>query len=119
MATFFTILILIASVLLILIVLIQNPKGGGIASNFISTNQFIGVRQQAELIERITWGFAIGIVALSLGVSAFSGGGSSQQESKQSIVSEADVPNPATGAPVLPNLSFPEQQNIAPLDTNR
>ena len=45
MYVFISILILIASILLILIVLIQNSKGGGLASGFSSSNQIMGVRQ--------------------------------------------------------------------------
>lgn len=44
MYVFISILILIASILLILIVLIQNSKGGGLASGFSSSNQIMGVR---------------------------------------------------------------------------
>ena len=42
MYVFISILILIASILLILIVLIQNSKGGGLASGFSSSNQIMG-----------------------------------------------------------------------------
>ena len=45
MYTLITVLIFIACVLLILIVLVQNSKGGGLASNFQSTNQIMGVRK--------------------------------------------------------------------------
>ena len=45
MYVFISILILIASILLILIVLIQNSKGGGLASGFSSSNQIMGVRK--------------------------------------------------------------------------
>jgi preprotein translocase subunit SecG len=111
MGTFLSILIIIACVLLVLIVIIQNPKGGGIASNFISTNQFIGARQQVELIEQITWGFAIGIVVLCIGFAAFAGGGN-QQEQKKSSVSEMEVPPvPGNNAPVMP--AFPQSSDTA------
>ena len=39
------ILAIIASVLLILIVLIQNPKGGGLASEFDSASHLGGVKR--------------------------------------------------------------------------
>lgn len=79
-------------VLLILIVLIQNPKGGGIASNFMSTNQFIGARQQVELIEQITWGFVGGLVVLCIAFSAIVGTGNKQPEAKESLVSKSEIP---------------------------
>lgn len=48
MYVFISILILIASILLILIVLIQNSKGGGLASGFSSSNQIMGVRKTTD-----------------------------------------------------------------------
>ena len=62
----FSIVILVISVLLGLIVLVQNPKGGGLAANFSGGSQFMGVRQTADMLEKLTWGFGIGILILSL-----------------------------------------------------
>ena len=59
-------IILFISVLLILIVLVQNPKGGGLASGFSSSNQFMGVKRTADFIEKATWGLASAIVVLSI-----------------------------------------------------
>lgn len=65
MYTFIVILILIASVLMILTVLAQSPKSG-MAANFGASNQVMGVRQTADILEKFTWGLAIAIVVLSL-----------------------------------------------------
>ena len=54
--TILTVLVLVASVLITLIVLLQNGKGGGLASNFVAGNQTFGVRQTADILEKITWG---------------------------------------------------------------
>ena len=62
----FSIVILVVSVLLGLIVLVQNPKGGGLAANFSGGSQFMGVRQTADMLEKLTWGFGVGILILSL-----------------------------------------------------
>ena len=62
----FLILILIASVLMCFIVLIQNSKGGGLASGFASSNQIMGVRKTTDLLEKTTWGLAIAMVVLSV-----------------------------------------------------
>jgi len=61
-------LILVISVLLVLIILAQNSKGGGLSSQFggSSTSQIIGVKRTGDLLEKLTWGFAIAILALSL-----------------------------------------------------
>ena len=52
MYVFISILILIASILLILIVLIQNSKGGGLASGFSSSNQIMGVRKPQTFLKK-------------------------------------------------------------------
>lgn len=61
-------LILVISVLLVLIILAQNSKGGGLSSQFggSATSQIIGVKKTGDLLEKLTWGFAIAILALSL-----------------------------------------------------
>ena len=53
--TILTVLVLVASVLITLIVLLQNGKGGGLASNFVAGNQTFGVRQTTDILEKITW----------------------------------------------------------------
>ncbi|MDR0941770.1 MAG: preprotein translocase subunit SecG [Bacteroidales bacterium] len=55
-------LIIITSILLVLIVLVQNSKGGGLVSNFASTNQMMGVRKTTDFLEKATWGLAIALV---------------------------------------------------------
>lgn len=61
-----SVLILITCVLLSLVVLVQNSKGGGLASNFASSNQFMGVRKTADFLEKTTWTLAIILLVLSL-----------------------------------------------------
>lgn len=63
---FVSVLILIACVLMILVVLVQNSKGGGLASNFSSSNQYMGVRKTADFLEKFTWGLAVALLVLSL-----------------------------------------------------
>ena len=58
-------LILIASVLIILAVLVQNPKSG-MAANFGVSNQVMGVRETSDFLEKFTWAMAIAIGVLSL-----------------------------------------------------
>lgn len=66
MYTLFVILIVLAAVLMIGIVLIQESKGGGLASNFSSSNQIMGVRKTTDFIEKATWGLAIAMVVFSV-----------------------------------------------------
>lgn len=66
MAIALTALILICSILLILVILIQNPKGGGLSSSFGSASQLGGVKKTTDTIEKITWGLAIAIALCSI-----------------------------------------------------
>ncbi|MDR0370740.1 MAG: preprotein translocase subunit SecG [Prevotellaceae bacterium] len=61
-----TILIVVASVLLTLLVLVQNSKGGGLASNFSSSNQIMGVRKTTDFIEKMTWGLVAFVALFSI-----------------------------------------------------
>lgn len=62
-------IIVFICVLLILVVLAQNPKGGGLSSQFGggSASQLMGVKRTGDLLEKLTWGFAIALVVLTLG----------------------------------------------------
>jgi preprotein translocase subunit SecG len=61
-------LIVIICLLLVLVVLAQNSKGGGLSSQFGGggASQMIGVKRTSDLLEKITWGLAIALLALSL-----------------------------------------------------
>ena len=63
-------LILIFAVLLVLVVLAQNSKGGGLSSQFggSGASNIIGVKKTTDLLEKLTWAFAIAILALSMSV---------------------------------------------------
>ena len=56
----------IAAVLMCFIVLIQNSKGGGLASGFSSSNAIMGVRKTTDFLEKTTWGLAIFMVVMSI-----------------------------------------------------
>ena len=60
------ILMVIAAVLMCFIVLIQNSKGGGLASGFSSSNQIMGVRKTTDVLEKTTWGLAAFMVIISI-----------------------------------------------------
>ena len=66
MYTVIAILIILTCILLTLIVLVQSSKGGGLASNFSGSNQFMGVRKTADFLEKSTWTLAISLLLLSL-----------------------------------------------------
>ena len=66
MYTAVTILIILTSVLLVLVVLVQNPKGGGISSGIIGSNQVMGVKKTTDFIEKLTWGLVLTLIGLCL-----------------------------------------------------
>ena len=59
-------LIVVAALLMCFVVLIQNSKGGGLASSFASSNQIMGVRKTTDFIEKLTWGLAGFMVVISI-----------------------------------------------------
>ena len=59
-------LIVLASVLMCLIVLVQNSKGGGLAAGFASSNQIMGVRKTTDFLEKATWSIAVFMVVISV-----------------------------------------------------
>ncbi len=99
MFTFFVLLIVLASILMCLIVLIQNSKGGGLASGFASSNQIMGVRKTTDFLEKATWTIAAMMVVFSIfSAHALSSEKASQQETE---ISYSDAAN-NTAAPVFP-----------------
>jgi len=75
------ILVIIVCVLLTFIVLIQNPKGGGIAANFSSGNQIMGVKRTNDFVEKATWTLAALMCVLILFSNFFTGSNTVDQQS--------------------------------------
>ena len=71
MYTLIIVLVILAAILMCGIVLIQESKGGGLASGFSSSNQIMGVRKTTDFLEKATWGLAIIMVVLSVVSMAF------------------------------------------------
>ena len=95
--TILTVLVLLASVLITLVVLLQNGKGGGLASNFVAGNQTFGVRQTADILEKITWGLAAFVLVVSIASTFFLNGGNDTIDITDKIEMEAPAPEfPAT-----------------------
>ncbi|MDR1973764.1 MAG: preprotein translocase subunit SecG [Bacteroidales bacterium] len=106
---FVAVLVLIACVLLALVVLIQNPKGGGLSSTFGGQgNQILGVRRTTDFLEKGTWTLAGVILFLSL-VSAYSIPRNVAQD--DGVSTELSVDPSALQLPALPT-----QENPAPTE---
>lgn len=66
--TFLTIIVALVGILLMGSILIQNPKGGGVDSTFGggAANQMFGASKSTDFIEKVTWGLAAAMLALSV-----------------------------------------------------
>ena len=100
-----SILIFIVCALLILIVLVQNSKGGGLASGFSSSNQIMGVRKTTDFLEKATWGLAATVAVLSVVIASFIPSSDDSQKKQQESEIEQQV-NEAV--PVDPNAVGPD-----------
>ncbi len=116
------IIIIIVCVLLGFIVLIQNPKGGGLSSNFSSSSQLMGVQKTGDFLEKGTWILAIGLMVLSLAINVGMKSGSTKSEAStnhEANIKASKPTNPAASAPVtLPGTAQPasgaQQQQTTP-----
>lgn len=98
MYIFITILIVIAAILLTLLVLVQNSKGGGLAAGFASGNQVMGAPKTADFLEKATWTLIALIVAFSIMAVGFNAGEQNSVEEQSAIEIEA----PAAPAAEIP-----------------
>lgn len=62
-----TVLIILVCILIMAVVLVQNPKGGGLGAGFGgSASNIMGVQRTGDILEKATWYLAIGLLVLSL-----------------------------------------------------
>ena len=68
-------IILFVAILLVLVILAQNSKGGGLSSQFggSGASSMIGVKKTTDLLEKLTWGLAITMLSLTLAVNIIDG----------------------------------------------
>jgi len=95
---FFVTIIVIASVLITIAVLLQNSKGGGLASNFGAGNTTFGVRQAADILEKGTWILAAIIIVFSIAATA----AISTRGPKTTNAKEILEKKPASNVPAFP-----------------
>lgn len=104
-----TVVIILAAILLIIVVLLQNGKGAGMASNFVAGNQTLGVRQTADILEKITWGLVAFIFVVSI-VTTFT-----TSSSTRTGIDINAVENVTEQAPEFPSAPLPaESPEAAP-----
>lgn len=107
MYTLFVILIVVAAILMIGIVLIQESKGGGLSSSFAGYNQVAGVRKTTDFIEKATWALAIAMVVISI-ICAWV----APTASTDASVME-NIENPVTNPNNLPGFGASQQKDAA------
>ena len=116
MTIVFLVLIVIAAVILGFIILVQNPKGGGLAGNIAGfSNQFMGVKQTTDVLEKGTWIFA-GVIALLCLFSTFfmsAGGGSNDDDILNKINTSQGTTTPRQTTPA-PQPGQPAPTNQTP-----
>jgi preprotein translocase subunit SecG len=90
-------LIILFCILLVLVVLAQNAKGGGLSSQFggSSASNIIGVKKTGDLLEKLTWGFVIAIMVLTLSSNLMD----SSSATDNSILDDAAKQAPPAAAP--------------------
>lgn len=107
MTIFFLILIILCAAILGFLVLVQNPKGGGLQGNVAGFgNQFMGVKQTTDVLEKGTWIFAGLIAALCLASTLFF--------SKPNTNRAIDRSLPAASQPATPKSANPVPSQTPP-----
>ena len=85
-----TIFIVLLAVVLVLLVLVQNSKGGGLAAGFASGNQVMGAPRTADFVEKATWTLAGVIVVASILAVGISKGQSERDMQGSAIVEQVE-----------------------------
>jgi preprotein translocase subunit SecG len=102
MGYFIIVLILIVCFLLAAVILVQNPKGGGLATGFQGASQIGGVQKTADFLEKSTWVLTLALFVLCMASAAFYSGGSASEGGMQEetvITTEPGVEPTGTGIP--------------------
>lgn len=97
-------LALFCAVLLVLVVLAQNSKGGGLSNQFggSGASNLIGVKKTGDLLEKLTWGLAVGVMVLTLSTKFVNQSGVSEKDElidrakEQQVTPAIDLQKPAT-----------------------
>ena len=107
----FSILILITCALLLLVILVQNPKGGGLSATFGGGNQVMGVKKTADFLEKATWYLAISLLFFSLMSNLSISSTVDENGQNESIIQEQldETPIPTQSLPALPIQEAPAE----------
>ena len=98
MLLFSALLIGLVCILLVVVILAQNSKGGGLATGMSSATQMVGTRRATDWIEKATWVLSGLLLVLSLGLNAYVMSGESENQSIDEIP-QMEAPAPSTPDP--------------------
>ncbi len=100
MSTFsiFLVLITIVCFLLVVVIMVQNPKGGGLSTSIGGSQMLGGVQKTTDFLDKSTWTLAAILIGLILLSSLSFTGSLSDNDSK--IIEKTEVP--ATTTPTAP-----------------
>lgn len=103
----FSVITILICILLVLVILVQNSKGGGIQSQFGAATQIMGVKRGTEFIEKATWALSITLIALCVLMAPRTGGVSNDAEAGSLAKKKAQ-----TAVPVPQQQQAPIQQPV-------
>src|SRR5215470_12141439 len=103
---------IVSAILLVLVVLAQNSKGGGLSGQFggSAASNLIGVKKTGDILERLTWAFAIAIMIFALGTNLMGPSTGTDELLDKAKGEKVQQPN---------NNTLPELQNSATPDTTK
>jgi preprotein translocase subunit SecG len=122
MIILFLILVLVSSAILGFVILVQNPKGGGLAGNVGGlSNQFMGVKQTTDVLERGTWIFSTVVALLCIFSAMFIPKATSrnnnlleQLNTKPAATAPAQTPSNQGTQPLAPAPAPANNQPVSP-----
>jgi preprotein translocase subunit SecG len=106
---FISILVIIVCILLMLVVLIQNPKGG-LDSAFSTNNQVMGVRKTTDFLEKATWTLGILLVVISIASAVVTGPATnvdSEEGAQSKMTEQIDEKSLPVAAPAANGIPLP------------
>lgn len=101
MFTIFLVLITIVCFLLVVVIMVQNPKGGGLSSTISGSQMLGGVQKTTDFLDKSTWTLATILIALILLSGIGLTGTLSEPDSK--IIEKAETSAPAPAAAPVQN----------------
>ena len=107
MGTVLVVLSIIICILLGLIILVQNPKGGGLTSGFSGSNNIMGVQRTGDFLEKGTWALAIILLVLSLVINVTLPSGSVVNQDATEIQKQIQKPNAPSNFGPIPKAQPP------------